>query len=359
MSKFIWFIGFFFMFVACSNDLNGPEDDNIPNLRVLSADEIAVATSSNEFVFNLFRALDDQEDDSNIFFSPLSVQYALSMVLNGAAEETYDHIINTLGFDDLNEQEINESFQSLTEFLLDVDKKVLLSIANSIWYEEQLTVEESFKKAMQLYYRAEIAGLNFMAPQSVNTINDWVKESTNGLIDKLIDEIPPETVMYLINAIYFKADWKNQFDEAATKSGPFFPETGGEIEAQMMHSDDMEVLYYANSNVQMFEIPYGNGQYNMVVMLPDKGKQVSDILNLLDEDSFNEWINSADLKEIKLIMPKFKIEYKALLNDALSNMGMGIAFTDQADLSRLFVEPYDLFISRVIHNAVVEVNEEG
>lgn len=359
MSKLVWFIGFIFICMSCSNDLNGPEDDNIPNLRVLSAEEQSLAASSNEFVFDLFRALEKRDDGKNIFFSPLSVQYALSMALNGANEATYDSIKSTLCFDDLNEQEINEAFQSLTEFLLNVDSKVLLTIANSIWYEEKLTVEESFKQAMQLYYKAEVAGLNFKSSQSVNVINDWVKENTNGLIDKLIDEIPPETVMYLINAIYFKADWKIQFDEADTKSGPFYPETGGEIEAQMMHSDDMEVMYYASSNMKMIEIPYGNGQYSMVIMLPAEGKKTGEIVDLLDRNIFNEWIGASELREIKLIMPKFKIEYEALLNEALSKMGMGIAFTDLADLSRLFEEPYDLFISRVIHKAVIEVNEEG
>ena len=358
MLKYMWIIGFLFLFLGCTNGPNG-EDDNEPNLRSLSQEEQSLATSSNSFVFHLLTELEKQEGDINLFFSPLSVQYALSMTLNGASEETYDSIIETLGYNNLNEQEINEAFQSLTEFLLNVDKKVLLTIANSIWYEQKLTAEESFRQAMQLYYDAEVEGLDFKSAQAVLTINNWVKAKTNGLIDKLIESIPDEAVMYLINAIYFKADWKYKFNESDTKEGPFYLENGSVLETPLMHSDELTVRYYQNSIAHVIDIPYGNGQYSMTVLLPVDGKKISNILEVLDENTFNEWNSLANEIKVELTMPKFKIEYKALLNEALSNMGMEIAFTDQADLSRLFVEPYGLYISRVIHKAVIEVNEEG
>jgi len=346
------------MFLSCSNDLNGIDDDNEPNLRDLSPEEQSLATSSNDFVLNLFKELDGINNE-NLFFSPLSVQYALSMTLNGAEEETYDEIKETLGCDNLNEHEINEAYQSLTDFLLNIDKEVLLTIANSIWYEQDLTAEESFKKAMQIYYDAEIAALDFKSPGSVNTINHWVNNKTNGLIEKLIDEIPADAVMYLINAIYFKAEWKYKFDEQVTENGPFYLENGSEIETLLMYSDDVKVNYNKNSIAEVIDIPYGNGQYSMIVLLPIEGKNTSDILKVLDENTLQEWILLMNSREVELIMPKFKIEYKALLNDALSNMGMEIAFTDRADFTRLFVEKYGLMISRVIHKAVIEVNEEG
>jgi serpin B len=346
------------MFLGCSSDLINIDDGNEPNLRDLSQEELSLAASSNSFVFNLFRELDAAQQD-NLFFSPLSVQYALSMTLNGAKDETYDQIKEILECDDLNEHEINEAYQSLTDFLLNVDKEVLLSIANSIWYEEKLTAEEVFKKAMKEYYDAEIAALDFKSSGSVSTINNWVSNKTNGLIDKLIDSIPADAVMYLINAIYFKAEWKYKFDENATKEGPFFLENGNEINTLLMFSDDVTVNYHKNTLTEIIDIPYGNGQYSMTVLLPLEGKSTTDILELLDENEIQEWINNTISTEVELVMPKFKIEYKALLNDALSNMGMEIAFTDRADFTRLFVEKYGLMISRVIHKAVIEVNEEG
>ena len=346
------------MFICCSSDLNNMDDDNEPNLRNLSQEELSLATSSNSFVLELFKEL-VREDNDNLFFSPLSVQYALSMTLNGAGSETFDQIKATLKCDDLNEHEINEAYQSLTEFLLNVDKKVLLSIANSIWYEQKLTAEEAFKNAMKAYYDAEIAALDFKSPESVNTINRWVNSKTNGLIEKLIDSIPADAVMYLINAIYFKAEWKYKFDEEVTKDGPFFLENGNEINTLLMYSDDVTVNYHKTTSAEVIDIPYGNGQYSMTILLPLEGKITKDILELLDENTLQEWINNTTSTEVELVMPKFKIEYKALLNDALSKMGMEIAFTDRADFTRLFVEKYGLMISRVIHKAVIEVNEEG
>lgn len=358
MSHFIWILGLLIMFSSCSNDLNGLEDDNEPNLRTLSHEEQSMALSSNAFVISLFKELENGKSE-NLFFSPLSVQYALSMTLNGAKDETFSKIQETLGFGDLNEFEINEAWQSLTEFLLNIDKTVLLTIANSIWYEQKLTASESFKKAMLLYYDAEVAGLDFMSAQSVGTINNWVNQKTNGLIEELINEIPDDAVMYLINAIYFKADWKFQFDKTETKKGPFYLENENEVEALLMYNDDVTVHYNKNSITEVIDIPYGNGQYSMMVFLPVDTRNTSDVLKLLDENTFKEWTDKASPKEVKLIMPKFKIEYKALLNDALSNMGMDIAFTDRADFTRLFVEQYGLMISKVIHKAVIEVNEEG
>lgn len=358
MSNYIWVIGFLFMFLSCSNDLNNIDDDNEPNLRDLSQEEQSLAASSNTFVLNLFKELDN-ENNENLFFSPLSVQYALSMTLNGADDETFNQIKETLGFDDLNEHEINEAYRSLTDFLLNIDKKVLLSIANSIWYEQNLTAEEAFKKAMIEYYDAEIAALDFKSPESVNAINSWVNNKTNGLIEKLIDSIPADAVMYLINAIYFKAEWQYKFDEKATKEGPFYLENGSEINTLLMYSDDVTVNYHTNTFAEVIDIPYGNGQYSMTILLPSEGKNTQNILEVLDDNALQEWINNTISTDVELVMPKFKIEYKALLNEALSNMGMEIAFTDRADFTRLFIEKYGLMISRVIHKAVIEVNEEG
>ena len=141
MSHYIWIIGLLFMFLSCSNDLNDIEDDNDPNLRVLSAEEQSLISSSDALAIDLFKELNG---DENLFFSPLSVQYALSMTLNGANEDTFNSIKETLRCSELNENEINEALQSLTEFLLNIDKKVLLSIANSIWYRENVDVLKIF-----------------------------------------------------------------------------------------------------------------------------------------------------------------------------------------------------------------------
>jgi len=358
MHLYNWTLLLFIIFSSCNCDINELDDDDTPDLRALSSEEQSLAGSSNAFVINLFKELEKTEE-GNLFFSPLSIQYALSMTLNGSRDETFNSIKEVLDVNDLNEHEINEAFKSLTEFLLNVDKKVLLTIANSIWYEQKFTAAESFKKAIQVYYDAEISGLDFKSEQSVGTINNWVETKTNGLIDKLINEIPDDAVMYLVNAIYYKALWKYPFDKANTNKAPFYLENNSEIEALMMHSEEATVGYYVNETTHVIDIPYGNGQFSMMVILPVAGKKTGDVLEILDKESIENWNNSIRPIEAELIMPKFKIEYKALLNETLSEMGMEIAFTERADFTRLFEEKYGLMISRVIHKAVIEVNEEG
>ncbi len=358
MHLYNWILLVFILFSSCSDDLNEVVDDDSPELRALNSEEKSISNSSNAFVIDLFRELDKTEE-GNLFFSPLSIQYALSMTLNGSKDETFNSIKEVLAVSDLNEHEINEAFKTLTEFLLNVDDKVLLTIANSIWYEQKLTATEAFKKAMQAYYNAEVSGLDFRSQQSVNIINNWVETKTNGLIDKLINEIPDEAVMYLVNAIYYKAFWQYPFDEANTQKAPFYIEENNEVEALMMHSDELKVNYYLNDITHVIDIPYGNGQYSMMVLLPVEGKKTEDIMVALDKNSLDKWNSSVRPLEVELYMPKFRIEYKALLNEALSNMGMEIAFTERADFTRLFEEKYGLMISRVIHKAVIEVNEEG
>ena len=358
MKKSILWIFTLVLMVGCGENLD-PIGDNEPVLRDLTPQEESLILSSNEFAFDLFHELNNQNDQENLFFSPLSVQYALAMTLNGSDQETYAAIRDVLKNQNLSENEINESYLSLTQFLLGIDKTVLLKIANSVWYRKGLTVKEAFKQAVQTYYDAGITGLDFSDPGAKEQINGWVSDKTEGLIEDLIDQIPPGVVMYLINAIYFKADWKYQFDKSMTAEGPFFLEDGNQIQTDLMTVEGAKVGYYNNEILRLVDIPYGNGQFSMTLLVPAGDHSLKDISDSFDESQYNEWVALAQTANSTLTMPKFKIEYKTLLNDALTSMGMGIAFTDQADLTRLFENQLDLYISRVIHQAVIEVNEEG
>ena len=355
--SFLW-IFTFVMMVGCGENVD-PIGDNEPVLRDLTSQEKSLILSSNEFAFDLFHELNNQNAQENLFFSPLSVQYALAMTLNGSDQETYEAIRDVLKNQNLSENQINESYLSLTQFLLGIDKTVLLKIANSVWYRKDLTVKEAFKLAVQTYYEAGITGLDFSDPGAKDQINGWVSDKTEGLIEDLIDQIPPGVVMYLINAIYFKADWKYQFDKSLTREGPFFLEDGNPIQTDLMTVEGAKIGYYRNEFLRMVDIPYGNGQFSMTILVPDTNYSLKDISDSFDETQFNEWMALAQPANSTLTIPKFKIEYKTLLNDALTSLGMGIAFMDEANLSRLFENPLDLYISRVIHQAVIEVNEEG
>jgi serpin B len=354
------YIRIFFIFIILAGCANSPENPESPNpeIRDLTVEEQHITSSTNIFVFKMLDIL-SQAEDNNLFFSPLSVQYALAMSLNGADRNTYDEIKTTLSVEGLNEQEINESFKTLTEYLRSVDTNVTLEIANSIWYEKKLEVKENFNNSVSQYFDARVSGLDFSAPQSVNTINGWVKDKTNGMIEDLIDQIPQDAVMYLINAIYYKSEWKYKFDIDKTKPGPFYLESDENVLTDLMEAKEMGVNYFSNSDIELIELPYGNGQYIMSVLVPGNGKKVADIVDLLDEKIYQEWTEKADSISADIILPKFKIEYKALLNDALIEMGMEDAFTDKADFSRLFVKQLGLRISRVLQKAAIEVNEDG
>ncbi|MFC2124563.1 serpin family protein [Bacteroidota bacterium] len=344
---------------SCSLFEGDGENDNIPNLRELTPEEQELVSSTNQFAFDVFMNIQTKYSSENFFISPLSIEYALAMTLNGADGTTLDAIKSTLNTESMSESEINDAYQSLTEFLISLDKTVELSIANSVWNDNAYTVKSSFIDVMNTYYAAYVEGLDFSEPDAKNTINNWVNEETHGKIKELIDQIPPEAVMYLINAIYFKADWTYEFDESLTEKGDFFLDDGSKILVDMMTSNGAEINYYSNNTFQLIDIPYGNGQYYMTILLPSENESTSSVTELLSTTNLMEWLNGSNVITTQLIMPKFKIEFKTSLNEALSTLGMGIAFGDGADLSRLFEDPIDLFISRVLHKAVIEVDEKG
>lgn len=359
MKKISLFIILVFICGSCSLFEDDQENDNTPDLRALTAEEQELISCVNLFAFNIFNTIREENPSDNFFISPLSIDYALAMTMNGADGSTLGAIKETLYVEEMTDEEINQSYYSLTEFLLGLDKTVKLSIANSVWYRNDLTVLDTFTENLIMYYNAIVNGLDFSDAEAKDMINNWVEDETNGKITDLIDQIPAEAVMYLINAIYFKADWANRFNESLTQSGDFYLENGSTVTTDMMKSEGSNIQYYKDTNLELIDIPYGNGQFSMTILLPAKSSSIHTLYTLLTPSQFSEWIDTADSSTVQLKMPKFKIEYKKLLNNALISLGMGVAFGDSADLSRLFEEPLDLFISRVIHQAVIEVDERG
>ena len=192
-------------------------------VRGLTIGEQQLVESSNTFGFKLLNEVVEQDGDKNIFISPLSVSMALGMTLNGADGDTYAAMKQTLELAGLTEEEINKSYASLIELLRVLDTEVIFQIANSIWYRQGFPAEESFLDVCQQYFDAVVEGLDFDDPAAVDTINNWVNENTNGKIEGIVEPpIDPLTVMFLINAIYFKGTWKYEFDEQDTKSTPFY-----------------------------------------------------------------------------------------------------------------------------------------
>lgn len=346
--------------LGCTTNVTGPDlKGELP--RNLSSAEKKLVENGQSFSFNVFKSTVEDDNSDNIFISPLSISVALGMTLNGAEGETYEQMKQTLAFNGLNLDEINSGYQSLIELLTTVDPKVRMKIANSVWSREGFAVEEEFTNKLDEYFDARAAELDFSDPKSAEVINDWVSDNTNGLIEKIIEgQIPPEMVMYLINAIYFKGDWMYEFDEEDTQESPFHLENGEQIMVEMMNQErDFNV--YSNEKVQMVDLPYGDSLFSMTVMMPtDENRPLNEFIDQdLTKSNFDSWISGLSGKNMPLYFPKFELDYKIEMNDILISMGMEDAFDPRKANFEGINSNGQLFISEVKHKTYVKVDEKG
>ncbi|MDE0685213.1 MAG: serpin family protein [Candidatus Poribacteria bacterium] len=323
-----------------------------------------VVTANTQFGFDLFNEIHKIEQDKNIFISPLSISIALAMTLNGASGETEQAMANTLQLQGLGSEAINPGYAGLRQALQVADPKVILTIANSLWARQNVPFKQDFLQRNTQFFGAEVSTLDFTDPNTLPTINQWVNTNTNGKITKILDEINPNMVLFLINAIHFKGTWQTEFDPSHTRDGIFHLATGAEKQIPMMTRTG-EYPYYENyeEKFQAISLPYGDGRMSMYIFLPYRESDLNTFLDGLNTENWENWISQFHEQEVFLSMPKFKLEYEKMLNNPLQSLGMGIAFASGlADFSRmadLEVLGQNLYIGEVLHKAVVEVNEEG
>ncbi|MFC1558496.1 serpin family protein, partial [candidate division KSB1 bacterium] len=316
-----------------------------------------VIESGEVFGFKLLKQVNNEEMDKNLFISPLSVSMALGMTFNGAEWTTKEAMRSTLEFDGLTDIEINETYKKLMTALTGFDSRVTMQIANSIWHKDDYTFEEAFFNICRDYFNAEVRGEDFSDPATVDLINGWIDTHTNGKITEVIDEIEPLVVMYLINAIYFKGTWQYEFDEGETADAEFTKPGGDKVNCKMMHQEN-KFRYLSNDDFQAVDLPYGDGNFCMTVLLPKDGKDIDELIGEFSKDNWNRWLNDMAEKEGVVELPRFKMEYEITLNDVLKALGMGVAFGGGADFTKMY-SPGGIFIDEVIHKTFVEVNEEG
>jgi serine protease inhibitor len=323
----------------------------------LTTDQVSLISSENSFAFDIFKkVIDNSTTSENVLISPLSISAALSMTLNGADGATRDSMLNALRVNGLTPDIINNSNKTLTQALLNIDKRVLISIANSVWTEKNFVVKKTFTNILTQFYDAESRSFDITDPQATTAINNWIESKTNGLIKNMVDQLDPRTVMLLINAIYFKGKWKSQFDTDNTVQGTFNKPEGATVQVPMMKQTS-EYKIYNGQGFTLAEFPYGQGNFVMDVFLPDDINGINNIIPLINNNSLKSWLDQMYERKTELSFPKFKYGYKKRLNDILTGMGMGIAFTDKADFSNIADVP--LQISFVDHQAFIETDEEG
>ncbi len=341
------------IFTAC----NLTPDNEEPEIPV-SEKTALLLKAENNFGFELFQRIYSADSSANIMVSPLSVSLALAMTYNGANGETKTAMEKTLKVYGLTPDDINASYRDLVQALQSLDPKVLLEIANAIFYRQDFTVEDNFVSINKNFYDAEVSSLDFGSPAAVDAINNWVAGKTHDKIETILERISPSHVMFLLNAIYFKGTWQKEFNTESTQTLPFYTENGEPFETETMQRLDT-LPFAANDLFRAVQLSYGSGNYNMFVFLPETGKTVGDIVDKLDEDNWETWMESFhETENVDIKFPRFKYAWESNLNNVLTDMGMGIAFTDFADFTGIN-QNGNLRIDYVKHKTFIEVKEEG
>lgn len=325
-----------------------------------AADERLHAATSR-FAFKLYDQIIKQRKGKNTFVSPASVMLALAMTYNGADGTTREAMARALEMEGMSLNEINQAFFDLKLTLTSTDPKIQLKIANSLWARNGFSLKPTFVKRNKDHYDAEIASLNFADPAAPKTINSWVNKNTEGKIEKIVDEIKSDAVLFLINAIYFKGQWQFEFKKQDTKPD-VFKLPGGEQKNVSMMSQSGSFLYYKGKDFQSVALPYGAGSVSMYIFLPDEQTGLDHFERSLTSENWEMWMKSFLMTPGDLKLPRFKVEWESKLNDALMALGMAEAFDPQrANFSQIaeVTAGNNLYISEVKHKAWAEVNEEG
>ena len=349
--------------MACGDPVGPSPADPITELpRALTQAEQVVIAQSTTFGLNLLQEMDSRRegDEPNTILSPLSATMALGMALEGAEGETFTDMQAALGFQGMTREEITASYGGLLDLLLNLDPAVEIGIANSAWSRLGFPFETDYFNAITQSFDAVVQELDFDDPGARDVINQWVRDKTNGRIDQIVEYISPLDILFLINAVYFKGDWTTQFKKGSTHQAPFHLEDGSTTNVAMMSGDIKDVGFaWLDGGRIIAELPYGGQAFGMVIVLPASGETVDDLLGVLDQGTWTEWMNALHLEKVMVQMPKFELEWEGLLNDALKAMGMERAFQPfQADFSRM-TPATDAHISRVRQKTYMRVDEEG
>ncbi len=356
MKRLLPFLAMAILFVSCNDksvdpivsDLNPSEK----SAKIIAAD--------NQFGFEIFKKVNASLDEpKNTMISPLSISLALAMVYNGADGSTKKQMEEMLHKANLTPDDINKSYQEMVAALSSHDPKVELSISNAIFYRNTFAVKPDFITTNQNYYQAEVEGLDFTnAPATLEKVNGWVNTKTKGKIDKIIEEVSDQAVMYLLNAIYFNGEWKYRFDSKNTYEMPFTKENQTTIQVPTMQIEN-PFNYYSNPNFELLEMPYGSGKYSMLIFLPEEGKTTNDVISLLNSENVNDWISKLTEQTKEVFLPKFEFKFDDSLVDELMALGMTDAFNaSKADLSGIS-DAAKLVISEVKHKSYIKVDERG
>ncbi|GAA3408681.1 serpin family protein [Paenibacillus hodogayensis] len=341
----------------------GEPDKKNNNGKTYTAEDVGprLVSAYNDFGFELFRKTTAVGPEAgNAVLSPVSVALALSMTINGAAGPTRNALAQGLHLQGIGAEETNVGARALQHVLQNADASVQLSVANSLWARKGVPFQKDFLTLNKEFYGARTEQLDFGKRSAADTINQWAKKQTNGRIDQMVNApIDPQTMLFLLNAVYFKGDWTIPFDKEATRDRPFLLADGTKVDRSTMARRG-SFDYAEQQGYAAVRLPYGNGSTGMIILLPDEGVKLSSLVERLTGTEWSALIGSLQKQEGEVSLPRFKLEYAATLNEPLKVMGMALAFDPlKADFSGMLTPPPNMYIGEVKHKTYVRVDEKG
>jgi len=341
--------------VSCQQEQVTPD---APQLRSLTPTEQSLITNSNQFTFELIQAL-ERNKSNNYFLSPYYINMTLSMTLNGAEKSTLEQMQQVMSCNELDRLEINKIYSDLNPFLLSLDNQVQFTSAHAIWHHPEAEIRPLFRDMMIAYYQANVEPLDFAHRKAPASVVDWVKEHIGSRMDCPVPSLLPDESIYLIDATYLKGRWTYPFAKESTAPGTFLREDGEEVITPMMYTDQATYLHFQDDRKVLVDLPYGNQQYSMTIIMPHRQDSLSGIVQSLSAELFDQELSLADTLNYPLYLPKFSIGSQLTLKNTLIDMGMSDAFGHQADFSGIFGDSLSHALGNLIHYAGIEVDEIG
>jgi len=334
--------------------------------------------SNLSFGIDLYLKLLDKRSDNNIFVSPLSISMALCMTLNGADTDTAQSIKDTLKLSGMEMDEINSMNETLiSTFCADEreqepetpendpfaseekrESKLVINVANSLWAREGLTLKSDFAEICENKYKAQTGYLDPDAPDSLDKVNSWAAEKTKGKIPVIVDHLSLNFVLMLVNAIYFKAPWAFEFSEYLTAPHPFHL-TGGDAKDHPLMFNTETYIYQKGELFQAVRLPYAESRYGMTIILPDEESSLNQLHDNFSVEMLEKIRASFKASYGQVGLPRFEANWGEQINQTLSSMGMGVAFSENADFSRMINSDYPVKLDDVVHKTYIKVWEKG
>nr|XP_042900252.1 leukocyte elastase inhibitor-like isoform X2 [Parasteatoda tepidariorum] len=352
-----------FLFIAFSVIVN--TSHGAPNKISNNLKKLAIA--NNDLGLKLYQIL-VKDTPGNVFFSPFSLSNAMGMLFDGAEGNTAKQLRSVLGYDaaNLRSGEVPSAFNEYLNQVLLTNKQrkpdYVLNLANELLVSSNYDVSSNYKKDVQEQYHASIKEVNFEknSAQIVNDVNSWVSKQTHGKIDKLLSDLDPSTALLILNAIYFKGNWKIYFDQKKTKQQKFYNDglDSKAKEVPLMHMT-AKLPYASVDDIKALELPYKGDNISMIILLPEEHNGLKSLEDSITQEKFLHIQKQLRTSKVIITFPKFKVEYKREMVPDFKELGAKDVLTPgQADLSG--IAPTNmLYVNRIIHKAAIEVNEEG